>query len=57
MNIDEYIKMEGREEEREEVVRRLLEDETLHLSDEKIASLANVPIKVVKEIKEELSIQ
>ena len=57
MNTDEYLKMEGKEEGREEVVRRMLEDEDLNLSMEKIASLTNVPIKVVQEIKEELGVR
>ncbi len=61
MNTDEYLKMEGKEEglaeEREGTVRRLLEDENLNLSLDKIASLTNVPIKVVQEIKEELGVR
>jgi hypothetical protein len=52
MNMDDFIKME----EREEMVRRLLEDKSLHLTEEKIASLANVSVKVVKEIKEEIGV-
>ncbi len=52
MNTDELIKMT----EREELARNLLEDKTLNLSVEKIAELTNVPVKDVKEIKEELGI-
>lgn len=52
MNTIEYIKME----EREETVRRLLLD-GLNLSIEKIATLANVSVLVVKQIKSELGIR
>jgi hypothetical protein len=52
MNTDELIKII----EREELARNLLEDRTLNLSVEKIAALTSVPVKDVKEIKEELGI-
>jgi predicted transposase YdaD len=53
MDTVDIIKMEAKEE----VVEQLLQDTTLNLSVEKIAALTNVPVKVVKEIKEELGIR
>ena len=50
MNTDDFTKML----EREEIARRMLEKSNLPM--EQIAELTNVPIKVVKEIKEELGI-
>jgi hypothetical protein len=49
MNTDELIKII----EREEIARKMLQESDL--SVEKIAALTGVPIKDVKEIKEELS--
>lgn len=48
MNTDELIKII----EREEIARKLLQESTL--SVEKIAEVTNVPVKDVREIKEEL---
>jgi hypothetical protein len=52
MGIDEYIRMEAKEEEREIIVKNLLKGSDL--SVEEIASFTNVAIEVVNEIKEEL---
>jgi len=51
MSIDEYIKMV----ERERIAENLLKESDL--SVEKIASLTNVTVEVVNEIKEDLKIK
>ena len=55
MNTVEYLKMEGREEERELIVRNLLKQSDFPV--EKIASLTNASIELVKEIKKKLKIK
>lgn len=52
MGIDEYIRMEAIEEAQESFVKNLLTD--LDLPDEKIASLANVTVEFVNEVKADL---
>jgi len=53
MNTKDIIKSE----EREEMVRRMLEDRVLNLPVEKIATLANVTVKDVEEIKKQMGIK
>jgi len=55
MNTVEYLKMEGREEERELIVRNLLKHSDFPV--EKIALLTNASIELVKEIKKKLKIK
>lgn len=59
MGIDEYIKMEAKEEERESSNRRFVENllKGSDFSDEKIASLANVTVEFVNEVKADLKIK
>ena len=51
MNTVEYIRMEAKEETQNIVIKNLIT--TTELSDEKIASVVNVPLAYVKEIREE----
>jgi hypothetical protein len=55
MGIDEYIRMEAIEEAQESFVKNLLMG--LDLPDEKIASLANVTVEFVNEVKADLKIK
>ena len=53
MDTVDIIKMEAKEE----VVEQLLQDSMLNLTVEKIAQLTKVPVRAVKEIKDELGIK
>ena len=55
MGIDEYIRMEAIEEAQESFVKNLLNGSDF--SDEKIASLANVTVEFVNEVKAGLKIK
>lgn len=55
MGIDEYIEMEATEKAQESFVKNLLKQSDF--SDEKIASLANVTVEFVNEVKAGLKIR
>lgn len=52
MGIDEYCRMEGREEVQEEVIKNLLRESDF--SVEKIASLVNTTVEFVNEVIEDM---
>jgi hypothetical protein len=54
MGIDEYIRWEAIEEEKERIVKNLLKGSDL--SDEKIASLVEVTVEFVNEVKADLKV-
>jgi len=55
MGIDEYIEMEATEKAQEKFVKNLLME--FDLPDEKIASLADVTVEFVNEVKAELKVK